>query len=215
MKGAPMSEEATKEIIYIGDPMCSWCYGFSPTIQHLYQKHKNTVKMRLVVGGLHAGDNCIQTPERIQFLRDHWKEIGDRSGQAFKFDILENEGWHYETERCCRAVVTVRKLKPGSEYPYFANIQAGFYAENKDTNSDDMFADAATEYGIDRDEFLNVMNAEDTRQETAADFQWSRSTGVNGFPTVLVKDEKGLAALTMGYQPLEALEAPLQGWIDS
>jgi len=78
-----------------------------------------------------------------------------------------------------------------------------------------MFADAATEYGIDRDEFLNVMNAEDTRQETAADFQWSRSTGVNGFPTVLVKDEKGLAALTMGYQPLEALEAPLQGWIDS
>jgi putative protein-disulfide isomerase len=85
-----------KEIIYIDDPMCSWCYGFSPIIQHLYKKYKDTVKMRLIVGGLHAGDNCIQTSERIQFLRDHWKEIGDRSGQPFKIDILKHEGWHYK-----------------------------------------------------------------------------------------------------------------------
>lgn len=204
-----------KEIIYIGDPMCSWCYGFSPTIQHLYQKHKDDAKMTLVLGGLHAGDNCIQTPDRIKFLKEHWVEIGERSGQPFSLGILDNEGWLYDTERCCRAVVTMRKMKPGSEFPYFADVQAGFYADNKDSNSDAMFADAAEKYGVERDEFLDVMNADDTKQETAADFQWSRSIGVNGFPTVLIRDEKGYAALTMGYQPLENLETPLADWLKS
>jgi putative protein-disulfide isomerase len=90
----------------------------------------------------------------------------------------------------------VRKLNPGREYPYFADIQAGVYAENKDTNLDEMFVDAAVEYGIDRDTFLEVMNATETREETAADFHWFRTTGINGFPTVLAKDDTGLAALT-------------------
>ena len=45
--------------------------------------------MRLIVGELNAGDDCIQTPERIQFLRDHWKEIGDCSGQPFKFNMKD------------------------------------------------------------------------------------------------------------------------------
>jgi putative protein-disulfide isomerase len=127
-------------------------------------------------------------------VRDHWKEIGDRSGQPFKIDILKHEGWHYDTERCCRAVVTVHKLNPGREYPYFADIQAGVYAENKDTNLDEIFVDAAVEYGTDRDTFLEVMNATETREETAADFHGSQTTGINGFPTALAKDDTGLEA---------------------
>ena len=29
-----------KEIIYVGDPMCSWCWGFAHTIQEIYKTFK-------------------------------------------------------------------------------------------------------------------------------------------------------------------------------
>lgn len=204
-----------KQIIYIGDPMCSWCYGFSPVMQHLFEKHKDEADMTLVTGGLHVGDNCLNDDARAAFLDEHWREIGARTGQKFKLDILQRRGWLYDTEPACRAVVTMRKLKPGSEYPYFAAVQAAFYAENQDTNDAATFAEAAAAFGIGADTFLETFNAEQTKQETMADFQWSRSMGVNGFPTVLVKDDEGYAMLTSGYTPLETVEAPLENWLKS
>ena len=102
----------------------------------------------------------------------------------------------------------MRKLNPGREYPYFADIQAGVYAENKDTNLDEIFVDAAVKYGIDRDTFLEVMNATETREQTAADFHWSRTTGINEFPTVLAKDDTGLEATSRfkHWKPLKKLD---------
>ena len=207
------SDPVNKEIVYIGDPMCSWCYGFSPVIQHLNNKHKHEVKMTLVVGGLHVGDNCITDEKRAEFLRHHWEEISDRSGQPFSYKSLENLGWLYDTEPACRSVVAVRKLEPEKAFPYFATVQSGFYADAKDTNADDIYVEAAEQHGIDGAEFLKTFHDEATKQETFQDFNWSRSMGVTGYPTVLVRDGEDWAALTFGYQPLEALEGPLEGWV--
>lgn len=204
-----------KEFIYIGDPMCSWCYGFSPVIQALYRKHKNDVKMTLTVGGLHVGDNCIHDDRRAEFLREHWQEIGERSGQPFKLDILDKKGWLYDTETACRAVVAMRGLRPGAEFPYFAAIQSGFYAENRDSNADATYAEAALNFGVEAEEFLACYHDPATKEETLNDFRWSQSIGITGFPSVLVRDKEDYAALTLGYQPLEAIEAPLANWLGS
>ncbi len=205
----------TKEIVYIGDPMCSWCYGFSPVIQHLYQKHRDDVKMTLIVGGLHVGDNCITDQNRANFLRHHWQEICERTGQTFEFSSLDTLGWLYDTEPACRSVVAVRRIKPGTEYPYFATVQSNFYARGMDSNSDDIYVDAARQHDLSREEFLKSFRSNETKQETYQDFRWSRSMGVTGYPTVLVKDNDEWAALTFGYQPLESLEAPLEQWLNA
>src|SRR4051812_36801448 len=120
------------EIIYIGDPMCSWCYGFSPVIQELFQRHKGEVTMTLKMGGLHPGNDYIVNDGYRAFLLGHWREIGERTGQRFSFGILDKLGWVYDTEKACRAAVVVRKLRPGCEYLYFAAIQEGFYSFNRD-----------------------------------------------------------------------------------
>jgi len=203
-----------KEIIYVGDPMCSWCYGFSPTIQTLYNNTKDKVKWSLVVGGLRVGDEHVVDDARIQFLREHWVEIGERSGQKFSLDILENTGWIYNTEWACRAVVVMRKLAPDQVFAYFAAVQENFYANNLDPSKPETYADEAVNFGVDRDEFLKAYEAADTKEETAGDFLWSQQIGVTGFPSVLVKEGDKLGALTLGYQPLENLEGPLNGWLE-
>lgn len=203
------------EIIYIGDPMCSWCYGFSPVIQALFAKYKKDVKMTLMMGGLHPGNDYVVNEAYRHFLLGHWHEIAERTGQEFSFGILDQLGWIYDTEKACRAAVAMRRLQPESAYPYFAVIQEGFYRYNRDPHDPDTFAKVAEEFGIERQAFLSAYADPAVKAETADDFEWARSHGVSGFPTVLVRDKRGMSVLTHGYQPLSALEKPLETWLET
>jgi len=37
---------------YFADPMCSWCWGFSPVIETLRDEYRERMKTALVLGGL-------------------------------------------------------------------------------------------------------------------------------------------------------------------
>ncbi|MFQ5523922.1 MAG: DsbA family protein, partial [Acidimicrobiia bacterium] len=39
------------KLIYVGDPMCSWCWGFAPEIEDLADEYP----VEVVVGGLRPG----------------------------------------------------------------------------------------------------------------------------------------------------------------
>ena len=202
-----------RELIYIGDPMCSWCYGFAPVLQTLYEKYKDDVAMRIVVGGLRVGPEHVVDDQRIGFLREHWRDVGERTGQPFGFDILDNTGWIYDTEKACRAAVVMRSLAPDKAFPYFGKIQANFYHKNLDPAPVATYADAAVDYGVDRQAFIDLYENTDTIDETMQDFAWSAQIGIRGFPSVLVRDGEQYAALTLGYQPLDAIEQPFRSWI--
>ncbi|MCM2252007.1 MAG: DsbA family protein [Ramlibacter sp.] len=208
-------DHALPEIVYVTDPMCSWCFGFSPVIQQLYSRHKDQVRMTLRTGGLHVGNDYVVENDYREFLRGHWTDIGHRTGQKFSLGILDRGPWIYDTELACRALVAVRRLRPGAEWTYMPLIQAGFYTHNRDPHDPGSFALPAQEVGIGREEFLAAYHDPATRQETAADFAWARSMGINGFPTVVVHDARGWGLLTHGNRPLEELAEPLAGWIAS
>ena len=52
--------EGDTEIIYVGDPMCSWCWGISPQLNALERYGKQQgIPFRLVLGGLRGeGDQA-------------------------------------------------------------------------------------------------------------------------------------------------------------
>ena len=43
-----------KEIIYVGDPMCSWCWGFSPVLNRIRADYDAVAPMRVVVGAVYT-----------------------------------------------------------------------------------------------------------------------------------------------------------------
>lgn len=202
-----------KEIIYVGDPMCSWCYGFTDVLRGIRERCSDRVGTRLVMGGLHADGTHVVTERYRDFLREHWREIGMRTGQPFDLSILDRTGWIYDTEKACRAVVVVRELGRGLEWEYFAAVQRGFYRDNHDPNDPESFARIAQTFGVERSIFLDAYQAAPSRQRTQDDFRWARSVGVDGFPTVLLRDDRGLAGLTLGYQPLQQLLPSLEAWL--
>jgi len=203
-----------KELIYVGDPMCSWCYGFAPIKRKLEKQCEGRAMTRLVVGGLHTDWTEPQDDARKKFLREHWTEVHQRSGRPFKFDILARDDFVYNTEAACRAAVTAREMAGDQAgLDFFTALQGAFYSENQDITQGDVLIDLAGASGLAKDEFAELFPSAEMKQRTSLDFQSARHLGVSGFPTVVVNDSSRYAYLTVGYQAYEHLEPILEAWL--
>ena len=74
-------------LLYIADPMCSWCYGFAPVIEALAVHFGDRLPVRIMVGGLRAGNTRAMTAQDRDYIRGAWTRVGAASGQL---QILSN-----------------------------------------------------------------------------------------------------------------------------
>lgn len=199
------------EFVYVGDPMCSWCWGFAPVLERLDQRYD--VPIRTIVGGLRPGDSAEPLDDRMRrILAHHWEQVEDASGQPFDHSFLDREGWVYDTEPSCRAVVAMREIAPAETLRWFARIQRAFYAEGDDVTDLDTFPDLLDGFDVDRDKYIEVLYADETLEHTREDFALAHRLGVLGFPTLLLRQGDELGVLTRGFVPFEHLEPRLTGW---
>jgi len=202
-----------REIIYVGDPMCSWCWGFSPVLQKIADQYGKTAPMRLVVGGLHAFDTDPMNDEYKARIKHHWEQVAEATGQPFNYAFFERDGFVLDTEPACRATVVVRNIKPDALLSFYERIHKGYYVEDTDTTTLETFVEYADKEGIDTAAFTAAFESEDTKQETISDFTWCQQSGVTGFPTVVLREDDTLAALSVGYQPFDSLQPILDAWV--
>ncbi|MEF2549818.1 DsbA family protein [Aurantimonas sp. A2-1-M11] len=193
--------------IYFADPMCSWCWGFAPTIARIRETYGDALPIRVVMGGLRPGTEEPMTAASRSEIRHHWEHVQERSGQAFDFGFFDREGFVYDTDPAARAVVAVRAEDRSLELPYLERVQRAFYAENRDVTQPEVLADLAAEMGLEREPFLMRHGSEAVRDATRLDYATSRNAGVQGFPTLVVgpNAEGTYTLLTHGYRSPDEL----------
>lgn len=204
-----------RELVYFADPMCSWCYGFAPVVAAIEQHVRGRLPLRLVMGGLRAGQTRPMRDEDKEYVRNAWTRVNAATGQPFDLSFFEREAFVYDTEPACRAVVTMRALDPSRALAFMARIQTAFYAENRDVTSTEVLADLAVEEGRDRDAFVAALLSPDVRNETFRDFLIAQELGIHGFPTLIVGGARRYALVTNGYRPLDGLPEALDSWLAS
>ena len=211
-----------RELIYVADPMCSWCWGFSPVIKAIARKiaaHQSQPDLPKpgitpIMGGLRPLTRQAMSDDDKASIRHHWDEVAKRSGQPFDLTFFERDGFVYDTEPACRAVCLVRKLSPGLSFDYLERVQRAFYAEGADVTDADILAALAFDIaGIDPDDFRAAFHDVGIVYETAGDFHAARQLGVSGYPTVILQTGNDLVLLTQGYQPFDALETAVDQWL--
>ena len=205
---------AALEMIYVADPMCSWCYGFAPVIGALAERFEGELPLRLMMGGLRAGNTEVMRAADKDYVRQAWTQVGAATGQPFDMSFFAREDFTYDTEPACRAVVAVRRLQPTFALAFMARLQQAFYAENRDMTSATEICYLAQEAGLARQRFAETFVAPATRNETFRDFLIAQELGIRGFPTLIAGSRsKGYALVTNGYRPLEDLLEPLECWL--
>jgi putative protein-disulfide isomerase len=201
-------------LLYVMDPMCSWCWGFAPVLESLAEQAAAAgVPLQLVLGGLRRDAVAIDAAARVRYL-GYWQAVNASTGQLFNFVDGLPEGLVYDTEPACRALVTARSLDVDSVWPLTQSIQRAFYTQGVDVTRASILVDLAERAGIPRIVFAEAFDSAEQREATLADFSWVQDLGISGFPTLLAERNGQLALLTNGYQPLEVL-APLLGrWLE-
>ncbi len=202
-------------LLYVMDPMCSWCWGFAPVAEALVQQARAAgVSLRLVMGGLRTGSGAALEPATQRYILEHWQAVAETTGQTFRFEGALPNGFVYDTEPACRAVVAARNLDPDCAWTLVKLIQQAFYLEGRDVTQPSVLVELAEKAGLPRIVFAEAFDSAEQLAATAADFTWVQDLGIAGFPTLLAERNGQLALLTNGYQPLDEL-APLLGrWLE-
>jgi putative protein-disulfide isomerase len=195
---------------YFADPMCSWCWGFSPVIEALRAEYRPRLKIALVLGGLRPGTTEPLTPVRREEILHHWREVHARSGQPFRFENALPSGFVYDTEPPSRAVLAVGSLAAEKVFPMFKAVQSAFYTEGCDVTQAQTLADLAAALGLERDPFTHAFNSEDMRTRTQTHFRHARLAGVRGFPTLILQQDDNLQLISHGWLPLAAIRPTLE-----
>jgi putative protein-disulfide isomerase len=190
-----------EKIIYVADPMCSWCWGFAPEIEKLRQAYTH-IPMTLVMGGLRQG-HAWDSDFRHQ-LAAHWRAVEQTSGQPFNHGLLEQAAFDYTTEPACRAVVAWRQI--GDDLAFYAlkKLQMAFYVQNVDITNDAVIISLFSDHPQFQ-RFTALFASEQTIALTHRDTQQARLYGVSVFPSLVLLDDEGHLSVIKGYRKFEEL----------
>ena len=203
------AEAGPLELLYIADPMCSWCWGFAPVIDKIDRSFD--IPVRVVVGGLRPGDRAEPLNRVRAMLEHHWAQVGAASGQPFDVRALDRTDWMYDTLVPDTAVVTMRSRAPDETLRFLSAVQRAFYADVVDVTDPDVYRVLVDDFPVDPDVFVAAIRSPEMQAVAEQDFRAAQWIGVTGFPTLLLRDGATTIPLSLGYAPFEQVADRING----
>ena len=198
-----------KELIFVIDPMCSWCWGFAPVMEALRKSDGYTSS--LVLGGLRTKGEMKWDESSKGYLQGHWEQVAKSTGQPFSYVLFQKEHFDYDTYPACKAVLSVREcFGMHKAFEYLHVIQQAFYAKGEDITQFDVLKTSLAAIDVDIEAFDTFYKSERAELLMEHDFAKARSMGANAFPSAVIIDEEGHMVCQKGYRSLSEIKSLLQ-----
>ena len=201
------------EILYVGDPMCTWCWGIADEFRKFRQKYSANIRFTLLMGGIRAGEHAVPLDSFKESLKQNWISVQEISGQPFNLDFFKREGYFFDSEPACRAVNAMHRLLPERIFEFKEKLEEAFYAKNQDLSDSKILASLGAEMDIDKDKFMSLFDSNELRTFTQEQFDYSDTIDVRGLPTILISKGNGYEFFCKGYTSFEKMEVILNDFI--
>ncbi|WP_286638807.1 DsbA family protein [Thiopseudomonas alkaliphila] len=207
---------ATTRLLYVMDPMCSWCWGFAPVIARLVELAADYgVDTEIRVGGLRQEYQPL-SPDKRRYILQHWQTVAATTKQPFNFAQGLGPDFIYDTEPACRALLAAQQLDQANNtaqrWHYLKTLQTAFYCQAQ-TLTEAVLIQLAQHCGYPTAEFATLFTSDCLKQRTEQQFAWVKQLPASGFPSVFISHQQQLLLLTNGYQPAEQLAPQLRAWL--
>lgn len=203
-----------RQLLYIFDPLCGWCYGTSPVVQRLAEAFAGQVPVTVLSGGMVTGDEAGPIRQNWDYISQAAQQVARVTGAEFgeAYRRLGEEGsYHSDSEPPSRALQAFKQLDPlGREAAFAHAIQRAHFGRGQDLNAPATYAALAREFSLDPAELLRWWDSDASRQATRHEFEVVQRLGVQGFPTLIFAHGQQGYVLARGYQPYEQLKAGLE-----
>lgn len=198
------------ELLYVTDPMCSWCWGFAKTIRLIRGRLAPEVSLRLVMGGL-AKDSDEPMPAATRtMVQGAWDAVEAASGARFNRDFWKKCTPRRSTWPACRAVLAAKRTDPDRTFAYFEAMQRAYYLEARNPSDREVAIAVAKEQALDQEVFRAYLTSEAVEADLASDLAQCTELGARGFPSLYLVEASMPRTITRGWQRFEALEETLQ-----
>jgi len=205
-----MSDNNKPILWYFADPMCSWCWGFSPVIEQVRVQFADQLKIALNLGGLRPGTTHTITQNERDEILHYWHAVQQMTGAEFKFENAMPEGFIYDTEPASRLVTLVAAIDPELVFKCFHNIQAAFYRDGEDVTSKTTLKKIAGNLGVSENQFNDLFDSANIKQNTQQHFEGTYQAAIRGFPAIVWQDINNTEKLCSGYVPFEKLSNQIE-----
>ncbi|SFE10338.1 putative protein-disulfide isomerase [Chitinophaga sp. CF118] len=196
------------KLIYIYDPICGWCYGFTPVIQQLQQQFSKEITFEILSGGMMLNANRRPASAMYTYIQDAHKRVEETTGIAFGPAFL-NEYLHtddiMDSEKPSIALTVFKQYQPENAISFAHDMQVALNYDGKSLNDDQTYIELVQKYQLPEQEFLNKMKEEENRYATHEEFNMIQQWGITGFPAAILDNGEQLYLIARGYTPLERI----------
>jgi putative protein-disulfide isomerase len=193
-------KDKEKTLLYIHDPMCSWCWGFRPVWQEVQQKIDSRIEIRYLLGGL-AADTDEPMPDEMRMnIRDNWQRIQQEiPGTVFNYDFWTQCSPRRSTYPACRAIIACRMQQPDLESDMLLLIQQAYYLLAKNPSDLDVLVTLAGQLGLNTQQFADDIQSQDCQNTLMQEIEYCRKINIYSFPSLVLKQEKSYTSLDIDY----------------
>jgi len=200
---------ANREIIYIWDPLCGWCFSFSPVISRLEAEFSGKVDFEIVSGGLAIGDRVGPVSQKAVFIKKRLPDVERISGVKFgeKYIQLLDEGTSIGDSLPPSIAFNVFKsFRPANSLKFAASIQYAYFSEGKDLNNIKTYLGIAEQFEVNKHGFMERYEDPFYRDLTEVIFRMTKSWGMEKYPSLVEKQDSGIRVIQKGYATYEELK---------
>ena len=188
---------ADVKLLFVTDPMCSWCWGMAADIERVMHRLGNRVAFDLVLGGINThGTQPVGAYGRARIL-SLWESVAATTGQRFGMSLPET--YVHNSTQSCVAVEAVRQATGEAPFRYLHDLQERFCLYGEDITDIELLRARAAAHGVTGQRFDDHFSAPDTLARVRFQFDVARSFGTQALPSVLVEQGGETRLLAGGY----------------
>nr|ACY24826.1 DsbA thioredoxin domain protein [uncultured organism] len=203
-----------KQLHYINDPLCGWCYAAAPLISAAAEIPQFNIQ-------LHCGGLWINEHRRPlgKALRDYVKPLDERIqlltgqpfGERYFNGLLLDNSRVLDSEPLIHAMLAVEKAG-GSALTMLQRIQQTHYRDGIWTGSVAVLAELAAEQSISTEQFIRAKEQVNVVAHMAATQKLMARLGVSGYPSIVLQmdDSWQVIALNSFLGKRDAFKAQLE-----
>lgn len=195
-----------KQLIYVHDPMCSWCFGFSKVYQLISAQLPENIGIIRLLGGLAPDTDEIMPESTRQMVQQNWRRIEQHiPGVEFNYDFWTKCQPRRATYPACRAVIAAREQ--GNEFDVLMTqqIQQAYYRQARNPSDNETLIALAGELGLDQDRFSAQLVAGQTHQQLLDEIATARAIGISGFPSLILQADDKFKSVSVNYTNVDAV----------
>lgn len=191
----------TAELLYVADPMCSWCWGFQRVLAEIEARLPESVSVRLVLGGLAPDSDEPMDAVTREYVQRAWDDVEARTGASFNREFWSVCSPRRSTWRSCRAVLAAGEL--GRDM--FEAIQRAYYLEARNPSDRDTLIELAVRIGLDAEAFGEALDAPGTQAGLERHFALCDQLGARSYPTLVLRRGEVAETLSHGWSEAPAI----------